>query len=109
MLYRTLVEPAVDLHFRSLMDEGGCLLVNLSKGQIGEDSAMILGGLLVSTIGLAALTRADAPLEMRRPFFVYVDEFQNFTTLAFVKMMAELRKYGVGLIVNVHQEPPRTT
>jgi hypothetical protein len=49
MLYRTLVEPTVDLHFRSLMDEGGCLLVNLAKGRIGEDSALILGSLLVSS------------------------------------------------------------
>lgn len=77
------------------------VMVNLAKGRIGEDSALILGGLLVSTIGLAALTRADAPPETRRPFFRYVDEFQNFTTLAFANMMAELRKYGVGLWTSV--------
>jgi type IV secretory pathway TraG/TraD family ATPase VirD4 len=108
-LYRILVAPNVDLHFRSLMDSGGCLLVNLAKGRIGEDSALVLGGLLVSTIGLAALTRADAPVETRRPFFLYVDEFQNFTTLAFVNMMAELRKYGVGLTLanqHLHQLEP---
>lgn len=102
MLYRVLVEPVVDLHLRSIMDEGGVLLVNLSKGRIGEDSANILGGLLVSTLGLAALTRADSPTETRRPFFIYADEFQTFTTLAFVNLMAELRKYGVGLTL-AHQ------
>lgn len=101
-LYRILAEPITDLHFRSLMDEGRVLLVNLAKGRIGADSALILGSLLVSTFGLAALTRADAPTETRRPFFLYVDEFQNFTTLAFVNMMAELRKYGVGLTL-AHQ------
>lgn len=108
-LYRILAEPTVDLHFRSLMDEGHFLLVNLAKGRLGEDSALILGGLLVSTIGLAALTRADLPAGLRRPFFLYVDEFQNFTTLAFVNMMAELRKYGVGLTLahqHMHQLEP---
>lgn len=94
MLYRTLVKPKIDLHLRALMDEGHVLLVNLSKGQIGEDSARILGGLLISTIGLAALSRADMPAEARKPFFLFVDEFHAFTTLAFVNMLSELRKYG---------------
>jgi hypothetical protein len=108
-LYRILVAPKRDLHFRALMDSGGVLLVNLSKGQLGEDSATTLGSLLVSTIGLAALSRADAPGEARRPFFLYVDEFQTFTTLSFVNMMAELRKYGVGLTLanqHLHQLDP---
>jgi len=96
-LYRVLVAPAVDLHFRSMMDEGQVLLVNLARGRLGEDSSLILGGLLVSTLGLAAFSRADAPAEQRRPFFLYVDEFQSFTTLAFVNMLSELRKFGVGL------------
>jgi len=102
MLYRLLVEPEVDLRFRPLMDEGKILLVNLSKGRIGEDSAHILGGLIVSTLGLAAFSRAEAAAEQRRPFFVYLDEFQSFTTLSLINMMSELRKYGVGLIL-AHQ------
>lgn len=101
-LYRILVRPKVDLRLRSIMDEGGVLLVNLSKGQLGEDSAATLGGLLVSTLGLAALSRADMPEESRRPFFAYVDEFQSFTTLAFASMLAEVRKYGLGLTL-AHQ------
>lgn len=101
-LYRILVKPAVDLRLRSIMDEGGVLLVNLSKGQLGEDSAATLGGLLVSTLGVAALSRADAPPESRRPFYAYVDEFQSFTTLAFATMLAEVRKYGLGLTL-AHQ------
>ncbi len=108
-LYRILVAPQIDLRFRSLMDNGGALLVNLAKGQLGEDSAATLGSLLVSTIGLGALSRSDAPEETRRPFFLYVDEFQSFTTLAFANMMSELRKYGLGLTLahqHFHQLQP---
>ena len=102
-LYRILVAPTVDLRFRRLMDEGGVLLVNLSKGQVGEDSALVLGGMIVSTIGLAAFSRANVPEAARPLFNLYVDEFQNFTTLSFANMMAELRKYGVGLtLANQH-------
>jgi len=102
LLFRILVAPLVDVRFRTIMDEGRILLVNLSKGRIGEDAAHILGGLIVSTLGLAAFTRADAASTSRRPFFLYVDEFQSFTTLAFVNMLSELRKFGVGLTL-AHQ------
>jgi len=108
-LYRILVEPEVDLHFRSMMDEGKVLLVNLAKGKLGEDSSTLLGSLIVSTLGLAAFTRADAPAASRRPYFIYVDEFQNFTTLMLANMMSELRKYGVGLTLahqHLHQLEP---
>ncbi|PZO49308.1 MAG: hypothetical protein DCF16_14770 [Alphaproteobacteria bacterium] len=90
------------LRFRQIMDEGRVVLVNLSKGVLGEDSASILGGLLVTAIGLAALSRADVPEAERRPFFLYLDEFQNVTTLAMAEMLSELRKYGVGLVM-AHQ------
>jgi hypothetical protein len=76
--------------------------VNLAKGRIGEDSSSLLGGLLVTTIGLAAYTRADQPPEKRRDFFVYADEFQSMTTLAVANMLSELRKYRVGFTV-AHQ------
>lgn len=103
MLRRILTEPQQDLHIRRIMDEGGALLVNLAKGRIGEDSANLLGSLLVSTIGLAAFSRADAPLATRRPFALFLDEFQNFTTLSIASMAAELRKYGVSLaLANQH-------
>lgn len=101
-LYQTLVAPTVAISFRSLMDEGGILLANLAKGRLGEDSANILGSLLVATIGLAGLSRAETPPAGRRPFFLYVDEFQTFTTLAFANMMPDQRKHGVGLIL-AHQ------
>lgn len=102
LLYRLLTAPEVDLHLRRLMDDGRVLLVNLAKGHIGEDSSTLLGALLVTTLGLAAFTRADQPATERRDFFVYIDEFQSFTTLALTNMLSELRKYRVGFTI-AHQ------
>jgi type IV secretory pathway TraG/TraD family ATPase VirD4 len=102
MLNRILTRPERDIHIRKVMDEGKILLVNLSKGRLGEDSASLLGGLLVTTIGLAAFSRADRPAAKRNDFFVYIDEFQAFTTLAVANMLAELRKYRVGFTI-AHQ------
>jgi type IV secretory pathway TraG/TraD family ATPase VirD4 len=102
LLNSVLTAPDEDLHVRRIMDEGKVLLVNLAKGRLGEDSSSLLGGLLVTTIGLAAFSRADVPPEKRRDFYVYVDEFQSFTTLALVNMFSELRKYRVGFTV-AHQ------
>jgi len=101
-LYRVLVAPQIDIHFRQVMDEGKVLLVNVAKGRLGEESALILGSLIVSTLGLAAFSRAEQSAGTRKPFVVYLDEFQNFTTLMLANMMAELRKYGVGLTL-AHQ------
>ncbi len=108
-LRRILVEPTIDLHFRNLMDEGTVLLVNVSKGRLGEESATVLGSLIVSTIGLAAFSRADSAPEARRPYFLYLDEFHSFTMLMLANMMSELRKYGVGLVLShqyLHQLDP---
>jgi type IV secretory pathway TraG/TraD family ATPase VirD4 len=102
LLKRILTVPEKDLHLRRMMDDGQVLLVNLAKGRIGEDSSSLLGGLLVTTIGLAAFSRADTPPAKRRDFFVYIDEFQSFTTLALANMLSELRKYRVGFTV-AHQ------
>src|SRR6266478_2598358 len=99
LLNRILTAPKKDLHIRRIMDQGQVLLVNLAKGQIGEDSSSLLGALLVTTIGLAAFSRADIPARERRPFFVYVDEFGSFTTLALANMLCEMRKYRLGFAV----------
>ena len=101
-LYRMFTQPTVDLHFRKLMDDSNILIVNLAKGRLGEDSANLLGALLVTTLSLAAFSRSDVPEAKRRPFFIYIDEFQNFTTLSVANMISEIRKYGVGLIL-AHQ------
>lgn len=83
----------------SIMDEGQVLLVNLSRGQIGEGPAMLLGALLAASIGLEGLARADRPEHERRDFCLYLDEFQMFATQSFATMLAELRKYRVALVL----------
>ena len=97
-----LTEPEQEVSVRRIMDQGQVFLVNLAKGKLGEDSSALLGGLLVTTIGLAAFSRADTLAGSRRDFFVYVDEFQTFTTLAVANMLSELRKYRVGMTL-AHQ------
>lgn len=83
--------------FRKVMDEGKILLVNLSKGKIGEMNSYLLGMIIVAKLQTAAFSRADTPEEERRDFYVYVDEFQNFTTDSFATILSEARKYRIGL------------
>lgn len=99
VLQRILTQPRSSFDLRQVMDEGKILLVNLAKGKLGEDTAALLGSLLAARIGLAALSRADTPEENRPDFFVYMDEFHSFTTLALASMLSELRKYRVGLVL----------
>jgi hypothetical protein len=88
--------------FRTLMDEGKVLIVNLAKGRIGEDNCALLGAMIVTKIQLAAMSRADVPEKNRRGFYLYVDEFHNFLTLSFADILAEARKYGLNLVL-AHQ------
>lgn len=93
-------QPKSTFNIRQIMDEGKILIVNLSKGLIGEDNAAILGSFLVTKIQLAAMSRSDIPrIEDRRPFYLYVDEFQNFATDSFATILSEARKYGLNLTV----------
>lgn len=101
-LRRILTAPEIDHHIRHILDGRKILLVNLGKGRLGEDSANLLGALLVTTISLAALSRAELPPERRHPFYLYIDEFQTYTTLSVATMVAELRKFGVALTL-AHQ------
>jgi hypothetical protein len=82
------------------MDEGKILLVNLSKGKIGEDSASLLGAMLIAKIGLTALSRQDIPETERKDFYLYVDEFQSFATSSFVDILSEARKYRLNLVLS---------
>jgi type IV secretory pathway TraG/TraD family ATPase VirD4 len=84
---------------RKLMDEGKILIANLAKGKIGEDVSNLLGAMLLTRIELAALSRADIPEGCRRDFYVYADEFYNFTTASFANVLAEARKYRLNLIL----------
>lgn len=99
VLNRILTQERSAFKLRTVMDEGKILLVNLAKGQLGEDTASLLGSLLVSRIGLAALSRADSPEETRRDFSVYLDEFHTITTLSLTTMLSELRKYRTNLVL----------
>jgi hypothetical protein len=102
LLNRIITQPKSTFDVRRIMDEGKILLVNLAKGKIGDDTAALLGALLVSKIGMAALGRAEIAEEERRDFYLYLDEFQTFTTLSLANMLSELRKYHVGLVL-AHQ------
>lgn len=101
-LHRIFTRTDGGIRLRSVMDAGKILLVNLSHGSIGEDSASLLGALLVTSIGHAAFSRANQLETDRRPFFLYVDEFQTFTTLAVADMLSGLRKFSVGMVL-AHQ------
>ncbi len=82
---------------RQIMDSGKILFVNLAKGKIGETNSNLLGLILVSKIQVAAFSRANIPEEQRKDFYLYVDEFQNFTTDTFATILAEARKYRLNL------------
>ncbi len=85
--------------FRKIMDEGKILLINLSKGRLGEENSSFLGLVLIPKILVAAMSRQEIPEEKRRDFFLYVDEFQNFATPDFATILSEARKYHLNLTV----------
>jgi hypothetical protein len=95
-------EPQKNLDIRKVMDSGQILIVNLSKGRLGEGNASLLGALLVSAISQTALSRADMPYTERSPFHLVVDEFQNFATGSFATILSEARKYKLTLTL-AHQ------
>ena len=97
-----LLQNKSTIRITDIMNEGKILLVNLSKGKIGEDQSMFFGTILTSFIWMAAYQRVDIPMKKRRDFFVYVDEFQNFATPQFGAITSEGRKFHISLIVS-HQ------
>jgi len=90
------------INMREIMDNGKILILNLSKGKIGEESSALLGAMIVTKLSLAAMSRADIPEEERRDFFLYVDEFQTFATESFADVLSEARKYRLSLTM-AHQ------
>jgi CxxC-x17-CxxC domain-containing protein len=91
------VQSSIDM--RKVMDEGKILIANISKGKIGEDNSRLLGALVITKLQLAAMSRVDVLEEKRRDFYLYVDEFQNFATDAFINILSEARKYRLSLIL----------
>ncbi len=99
-LVRNIIgQPKSGFNIRQIMDERKILIVNLSRGLVGEDNAALLGALLVTKIQMAAMGRADISASERTPFYLYVDEFQNFATDSFATILSEARKYGLNLTV----------
>jgi hypothetical protein len=90
-----VTKSSIDL--QSIMDEGKILILNLSQGKLGEDNAALLGAMIITQIQLAAMNRAFIKEEDRKDFFLYVDEFQNFATTSFIKILSEARKYRLAL------------
>ncbi|MFH1233075.1 MAG: type IV secretory system conjugative DNA transfer family protein [Patescibacteria group bacterium] len=97
-----IAQQKSSFNLRDVMDNKKILLVDLSKGLIGEMNAFLLGMILVGKILMAALSRADMPQEKRKDFYLYIDEFQNFTTDSICSILSEARKYSLNLII-AHQ------
>ncbi len=85
-----------------VMDEGKIFIANLSKGKVGEDNAALLGSLIIAKIQLAVMRRSNRPLSELRPFYLYIDEFQNYNIDPFSTLLSESRKYQLRLII-AHQ------
>jgi hypothetical protein len=102
MMRPIIAQQHSTINFRKVMDEGKILLVNLSKGKIGEINSHLLGMVIVGKLLMSALSRVDIPEKERRDFYLYIDEFQNFTTDSISQILAEARKYKLSLTI-AHQ------
>ncbi|MDD4382298.1 MAG: type IV secretion system DNA-binding domain-containing protein [Candidatus Dojkabacteria bacterium] len=87
------------INLREIMDKQKILLVNLAQGRLGEETASLLGGMIITRLQATAMERVDMPFEERKDFFLYVDEFQNFATDSFAKILSEARKYRLNLVM----------
>ena len=99
MVRNIIGQSTSSFNFREVMDTGKILLINLSKGELGEENSNFLGLIIVPRILMAAMSRSDIPEEQRRDFYLYVDEFQNFATPDFAQILSEARKYKLSLTV----------
>ncbi len=102
LIRNILGQPTSAINMRNIMDEGKILIVNLSKGKMGEDNSALLGSMIITKLQLAAMSRVDTPEKKRKDFYLYVDEFQNFATDSFANILSEARKYRLCLIL-AHQ------
>lgn len=97
MIRNIIGKEKSSINLQQVMDEGKILLLNLSQGKLGEDNAALLGAMIITQIQLAAMNRSFQKEEDRKDFFLYVDEFQNFATTSFIKILSEARKYRLAL------------
>jgi hypothetical protein len=96
---RILEQKKSTINFDDIMNQGKILICNFSQGNLGEDTARLLGTTILTKIQQAALRRSRLPKNKRKPFYLYVDEFQNFATNSFIKMLSEGRKYGLSVCI----------
>lgn len=99
IMRNTIGQTKSAFNFREAMDKQQILLINLSKGKIGDLNTQLLGLVMVARIQMAAMSRVDIPEEARKDFYLYVDEFQNFSTDSFCSILSEARKYHLALIM----------
>lgn len=99
LIRRIIGQPKSSMSIDSVMNDGKIFLANLSQGRLGEDNAALIGAMLITKFQLAAMRRVDIPEPERKNFFLYVDEFQNFATPSFMKILSEARKYRLSLML----------
>lgn len=99
MIRRIIGNPTSSVSLDDVMNDSKILLANLSQGRLGEDNSALLGAMLITKFQLSAMHRVDIEKEKRTPFFLYVDEFQNFATNSFIKILSEARKFGLSLMM----------
>ncbi len=97
MIRGIIGQPHSTINLETIMDEGKILILNLAQGKLGEDNAALMGAMFITKMQLAAMNRVNVPEEERRDFYLYVDEFQNFATTSFIKILSEARKYRLNL------------
>jgi hypothetical protein len=102
IIRRIIGQPHSTIDLRKIMDEKKIFIANLSKGRVGEDNSELLGAMLVTKMQLAAMSRVDIPEAEREDFYLYIDEFQNFSTESFANILSEARKYRLNLVL-AHQ------
>jgi hypothetical protein len=97
LIRKVIVVAKSKVRIEKIMNEGKILICDLSQGKIGEDNSTLLGSMIITQMQIAAMNRAHLVEEQRKPFFLYVDEFQNFATNSFIKILSEARKYKLSL------------
>ncbi|MBN1168713.1 type IV secretion system DNA-binding domain-containing protein [Candidatus Woesebacteria bacterium] len=99
MIRRIIGNPTSSVSLDDVMDDSKILLANLSQGRLGEDNAALLGAMLITKFQISAMHRVDVEKDKRVPFYLYVDEFQNFATDSFIKILSEARKFGLSIMM----------
>lgn len=109
---RILEQPKSTINFEDILNSEKILLCNLAEGKLGEDTAQLLGTMIIAKIHQAALRRARKELSARKPFYLFIDEFQNFATSSFTKLMSGGRKFGLRITIaeqSTAQQSDRST